>query len=248
MVPVSTSTTTAREVSPPGEPDDWERYRRAFLNLRLGIGLLGGALPVAPVRGDVAVLEGSPTARGSLSAYYHSGMRDLFVGGLMVVGVFLVTYRVTRHRPTNRTTTAAGIAGIGVAVFPTKGLPGYTPTPLQDYVGEGVSSTVHAVSAGAFILLLALMSFWFGRDAVRFGTPADQAPAGQARIPGWAVYHFTCLAIILAACLFILVTKVSGVFDQYSLLIGETAAVMAFGASWLSKGLELRRLPGWLRR
>lgn len=35
--------------------------------------------------------------RGSLSAYYHSGIRDLFVGSLCVTAVFLITYKMFEH-------------------------------------------------------------------------------------------------------------------------------------------------------
>jgi hypothetical protein len=38
---------------------------------------------------------------------------------------------------------------------------------------------------------------------------------------------------------FVAITKFLDWFDSYSLLIGETVAVLAFGLSWLMKGLEL---------
>lgn len=213
-------------------------YLRAYLLMRLVVGMVGILLPLVLFIGDILVLEGSPGARGSISAYYHSGMRDVFVAGLSVIGVFLITYRVAEHPLTNRITTIAGVACIGVAFFPTTGLPGYTPTPLQEYFGISVTRTVHFICAATFILLLAAISVRFGREAQT-----------KERGSPWAPYHYACAVVIVVACAYIAVTKLSGVGDEYSLLIGETAAVLAFGASWLSKGLELKvLLPRSIRR
>ena len=41
---------------------------------------------------EPALFDGLPAPRGSLSAYYYSGLRELFVGGLWAIGVFLVVY------------------------------------------------------------------------------------------------------------------------------------------------------------
>src|SRR4051794_4907403 len=91
---------------PPGTPAsalseaDLERlysraylYLRAYLMLRLAIGALGVLLPVVLLAGDGLFLKGSVWPRESLSAYYHSGMRDEFVGTLVATGVFLITYK-----------------------------------------------------------------------------------------------------------------------------------------------------------
>lgn len=210
------------------EGDQADLYLRAYLSLRFAIGLAGVLLPLVLLFGDIW-LSRSPVARGSLSAYYHSGMRDVFVGALVVTGAFLVTYRVVNHRPTNLITTVAGVACMGVAVFPTEGGAGDPLTPLQGWLGEGTVSAVHFVSAAVFIGLLGVISIFFAREA--------RAKDPHSR---WPAYHYTCAAAIYAAVAYVLVTKATGVGDRYSLLIGETVAVEAFGASWLSKGLALR--------
>ena len=205
-------------------------YLRAYLSLRFAIGVAGILLPVVLLIGDFW-LSGSPSARGSLSAYYHSGMRDVFVGTLVVTGAFLVTYRVVNHRPTNVITTVAGVACIGVAFFPTEGEAGDPLTPLQAWLGEGAVGAVHFVSAAVFIGLLGVISIYFAREA--------KAKDPTSR---WVAYHYACAAAIYAASAYVVVTKSTGAGDRYSLLIGETVAVLAFGASWLSKGLALRGL------
>jgi hypothetical protein len=48
------------------------------------------------------------------------------------------------------------------------------------------------------------------------------------------------------AVLFILLSRLTGLYPSYDLLIGEVVAAVAFGTSWLFKGLELDVL--WLAR
>lgn len=218
---------------------------RSYLLMRVVIGLLGLALPVVLIVGDALFLDGKISARGSLSAYYHSGMRDVFVGVLVVAGLFLITYKIFRRSLDNTLSMVAGIAAIVVAWFPT-GIPSDVTamlTPLQDRLGEEVVETIHFVAAAVFIALLAVISYFF---AVREGRRSQhRAGADARRSPAfWRRFHLTAAALIVLAILFIGVTKLFGVFDKHSLLIGETAAVWAFGASWLAKGAELNALRG----
>jgi peptidoglycan/LPS O-acetylase OafA/YrhL len=174
--------------------------------------------------------------RGSLSAYYHTGMRDVFVGSLCVVGVFLITYMAFHYNWDNLLSTLAGLAVLGVAVFPTGG---NTPlTPLQERMGEKPVSTVHMLSAAIFILSLAVISFLFGR---REGRRPDRTDEQQGR---GKLLHWACGLVIIAAVAYVLITKWLGRFDEHSLFYGETIAVLAFGLSWLMKGLELDVLLG----
>ena len=214
-------------------------YLSAYLLMRTLVGLLGVALPLVLIAGDLWVVDGDPSVRGSLSAYYHSGMRDLFVGTLCATGIFLIAYQVFRHRWENLLTTVAGFAAFGVALFPT-GLPPERETeltPLQRQLGEGPTMAVHFACAFAFIALLAVICCVFARrDGQR-----DDREGGRYNEPRWAAFHYGCAAVIALAVVFIVVTKVTHRFDRHSLFVGETVAVFSFGASWLSKGRELRR-------
>ena len=138
---------------------------RSYLLLRVVVGLIGMMLPVLLILGDIFVLNGSLTARGSLSAYYHSGVRDIFVGTLVTGGVFLVTYKLFRRSLDNTLSVIAGLAAVVVAMFPT-GLPGEAGraalTPLQIRFGEGTVEFIHFGGAFVFIGSLAIMSILFG--------------------------------------------------------------------------------------
>jgi hypothetical protein len=231
-----------REQSPPRpSPAEQEKfaYLRSYLLMRAVIGFIGIALPVGLLVGD-AFLKGDTLPRGSLSAYYHSGMRDLFVGTLCAIGVFLITYRVFDRISDNLLSTVAGFAALVVAFFPTGRPAGsHSPaTPLQQRLGEGQVMVIHFVFAAIFIASLAITCYSFGvreggRPQHRWGHKAKRSPLF------WRWFHWSCALLIVAAVAFSLVTKATGWLDNYSLIIGESVAVLAFGVSWLMKGLEL---------
>lgn len=220
-------------------------YLKSYLVMRAAIGFLGIALPIALFLGDAFWLKGTMEARGSLSAYYHSGMRDVFVGALFATGVFLVTYRVVEHTLDNVLSIIAGVAVMGVALFPTTRPPeiGIPLTPLEARLGEQRVAVVHYVCAGIFIVLLGVISLIFGiregrRSQERDGEAARRSPTF------WRRFHWGCAAAIGLALAFMGVSEISRWFSHYSLIVGETAAVFAFGISWFMKGLELQILLG----
>jgi hypothetical protein len=63
----------------------------SYLTLRKVIGLLGLALPFLAMVG--ARLLFHTGLQVSLSAYYHTGMRDVLVGILFAIGFFLGGYK-----------------------------------------------------------------------------------------------------------------------------------------------------------
>lgn len=222
----------------PTQPDA-ARYLRSFLIMRVLVGALGVALPFALVLIDGVWFDGNPFPRTSLSAYYYSGARELFVGALSAIGVFLIAYKVAEVNLDNALSLLAGVSALGVALFPT-GRPADTVrlTPLQDRLGESLVGGLHYGSAAVFIVSLAVISYFFGK---REG--ARKPIADSRRSPRfWRNFHWSCAGVIAAALVWILVTELSDVGPDESLLYGEAVSVWAFGVSWLWKGLELDML------
>jgi hypothetical protein len=212
-----------------------ERYVRSYLIMRVAVGALGIALPILLVLGEPLLFDGQPFPRGSLSAYYYSGAREVFVGALCAIGVFLLTYKVAERSRENRLTIYAGIAVIVVALFPTgRPGPGVAVTPLQVRFGEPTVEWIHFGAAGVFIASLAIISFYFSRPGPQTG---NMSPSF------WSKYHRICAALIVAALALAAFTGFTGRPDK-GLLIAEAVAVWAFGASWLMKGLEIDVLLG----
>jgi hypothetical protein len=228
------------EVDRPTADAGTVRYIRSFLLMRVMVGVIGIGLPFALVLIDGLWFDGSRFPRTSLSAYYYSGVRELFVGALCATGVFLVAYKVADVNLDNTLSVLAGIAVLGVALFPTdRPNDRVALTPLQEELGETFVAVVHYASAVVFIVALGVISYFFGkREGAR-------PPVAGARSPGfWRAFHWACAGVIGAALLWILVTEVFGTGPAESLLIGEAVSVWAFGVSWLWKGLEVDMLRG----
>jgi len=204
--------------------DERDPYARAYIFMRLAIGLFGFAFPLVVVLVEPLVFYGQPFLRGSLSAYYYSGMREVFVGALWAIGVFLIIYKALRWTWDGVLSTVAGILFVAVAVFPT-GRPGegFPRTPLQDRLGEPTVEAIHFSAAGLAIFLLAAISALFGKELRR-----------TRRV------HVACAVAILAALALAGYAGITGGPDK-ALLFAEWAAVWAFAVSWLAT-VELHRL------
>ncbi len=217
---------------------DQARYVRSYLLLRFIVGLLGLGLPVVVVLIDALWFKGTPVPRDSLSAYYYSGMREVFVGGLAATGVFLVSYKIADRNLDNLLSSIAGIGALGVALLPTRRPDSGMPlTPLQESIGETAVAAVHILSAFAFIISLAGMSVLF---AMRERTRRDQA--GKRSPEYWRRFHLACTSAMVLALCWIGIFKFGLDRPRFALLIGEAGAVMAFGLSWLAKGFDRSRL------
>ncbi len=118
---------SARRRYPPEKMD--AAYTRSYQVIRLTIGFLGVLLPVVFIIGEAFFLKEGIHVRGSLSAYYHTSMQDVFVAGLCVIGFMLVTYMAGEPRTWDFwVSLAGGIAVLGVVFFPTS-RPGLRAAP-----------------------------------------------------------------------------------------------------------------------
>jgi hypothetical protein len=205
------------EVSPRSTDPGSAPYIRSYVFMRRVVGRLAFLLPPLIVLGEPLVFDDRPFPLGSLSAYYYSGFREVFVGLLFAIGVFLVLYKWPERTREARVSTYAGLAVLVVALFPT-GKPGakVATTPLQDLLGEEWVERIHFGAAGIFIFLLSRISRYWARhrrDRKRLH-----------KICEWAIVAALVLAIG------------EGVFDwpDYGILVAEFAAVWAFAISWLA--------------
>jgi hypothetical protein len=66
-------------------------FESTYYSFRLGIAVIGVILPAMLWQGGMAFA--SIPLLGSMSAYYYTGMRDVFVGALCAVGVALYHYK-----------------------------------------------------------------------------------------------------------------------------------------------------------
>jgi hypothetical protein len=69
---------------------------------------------------DKFALSESPFPRGSVSVYYYSGVRDLFVAIMASTVVFFIAYKITETSLENTLSIVAGISAILIPLFSTK--------------------------------------------------------------------------------------------------------------------------------
>jgi hypothetical protein len=195
----------------------------SYLVLRRAVGIIGTALPFVLVVGEW-LLNGWGI-QPSISAYYYTSMRDVFVGSLCAIGVFLLSYR-GYERADDVAGDIACVFAVGVAMFPTSPPAGATGT--QSAVG-----VIHLMFASAFFLTLAYFSLVLFRKT----NPAKQmSERKKERNVVYTVCGYTilaCIGLIIVDVVFLRDLVLQAIDPVFWL---ESAAVIAFGVSWLTKG------------
>jgi hypothetical protein len=213
----------------------------SFKAMRRLIGILGMALPLVCFLGGLVF--GDPASGGgglqrSISRYYYTNVRDFFVGLMLGMAFFMMTYK--GHEPIDTIANiATGLAGVCVGLFPCLALDPDARVGLFQ-LSEGRSDTVHIICAASFFVLLALDSlFLFTR------TRADREPTRWKRRRNRV--YVACGCVMLAALVLLAVLMIFKLLDDQALdrtrivFIAETLMLEAFGISWLVKGETILR-------
>jgi hypothetical protein len=197
----------------------------SYLALRKAVGWIGILLPLTLLAGVVLIFRESIILR-SISHYYYSGMRDVFVGALCAIALFLFFYRGHDNwgkiNWDNWLSSLAGLFAIGIALFPT------TESGPTDTTG-----LIHFVCAAIFFVILALFSMFIF-------TKKGKSPTDE-KIVRNRIFRI-CGAIMLACLLAIfLFMNTSHTHESASSFVfwAESIALVAFGISWLTKGGSL---------
>jgi hypothetical protein len=206
----------------PDLPGQDQRLLISYHALRKAVGVIGIALPFVLAIGDVVLT--STGLEGSVSGYYYTPMRDVFVGSLCAIAVFLWTYQGYDWRDAIAGNIAS-VSAVGVALFPTT--PEVAPTLLDQVIGG-----VHLVAAAVFFLTLAYF-------CLALFKLTDKRHPTQRKLQRNRVY--TICGYTILACLVLIVVvwflPTSAFIKQLAPIFWlEALAIVAFGVSWLTKG------------
>lgn len=138
----------------------------------------------------------------SVSAYYYSGAAAAFVGMLVSLSLFLFTYRGYKNKYNwvdRAASITAGVAALGVAVFPTRAPDGVTPlswwTPFTGNLHFG------------FAILLFLMFAVFALFLFPIKAKEEKVCPGKR----WRnIVYVSCGIVILASLIWAVVALRSG--------------------------------------
>jgi hypothetical protein len=195
----------------------------SYLAMRKAVGIVGFALPFALALGGFLV--GRDGIQSTMSDYYYTDVRGIFVGSLSAIGVFLMSTRGYDLQDEIAGRLSAAFA-IGIALFPT--------TPSADATSRAKAlGAIHLSSAALFYLTVAYISI-----ALFTKTTADNNPTPQKlqrnmvyRVCGYAI--LACISLILAYELLPDKTSLEKLTPVFWL---EAVASVSFGVSWLTKG------------
>jgi hypothetical protein len=198
---------------------------RAYSYLQRAVGVLSVLLPPVLLVGHQLV-DDDAHLLGSVSAYYYSGMGNVFVGVLCALAVFFLSYQ---YRPAfefqldSTLSRVAALAAAGVAIFPTLDAKAGAST------GEEWVSRVHLTSAFTLLTLLAFLAYF------RFTRTGGGDPTPQKLVRN-KIYRGCGLVIAVALLVAGLTMVVSEPTWWHAFMWAEIVCIEAFGFSWLVKG------------
>lgn len=190
--------------------------------MRRLIGILGISLPFVLIFG-LGVFGNEEPFQDSISDYYHTGMRDYFVGILCGIGLFLFSYKgYVDHEEKykykdNIVGNIACVLALLVAFCPTSGT----------FIGK-----IHLVSAGLFLLTLAIFSLFLFTK----GDTDTQRKRRRKRIYIWCGSIIVACVALLILYFIIPDSYLTEISKCKPILILEIVALWAFGISWITKG------------
>ncbi len=224
----------------PNTPDT-DPHVLSYHRVRQALGAVALLLPLSLILGGLGVEGG---LRDSLSNYFFSPLREVFVGALWAIGVFLMSYKGYARRSDERFSDQvlariSGLSALMVSVFPSlEDCPVKTEscvlperTVTQILVHTGPSAWVHNMSAVVFFLCLVVFCL------VQFPKTSDLARRRIYRACGYGI--LATLVLITSA---FLAARLGGdaaadFVSRHNLIFwGEALGVWIFALAWLTKG------------
>jgi hypothetical protein len=204
----------------------------SYLAMRRLIGILGISLPFVVVIGGFT--QGDAALHWSISDYYYTNMRDLYVGILSGVALFLISYR--GYEPIDDfVAIMSGVFALGVIAFPTALSSGSVVRVGLFQIPDNVSAVIHLIFGTLFFLALSF-------DSLFLFTRRHPGVMGREKKRRNVIYRSCGIVMIVAivgisACTLFL--QESPVTEWHPVLILESIALFAFGISWMVKGNTL---------
>ena len=221
-----------------------------YRELRLMVGVIAFLLPVVVI---LITFKVSP----SISAYYHSNARDVFVGLMFVIGALLIAYK--GHNKTEEWVSSfGGVTAVVTALFPTncnnKLFPSACSADIVPTIcgscGTTFNVTIHTI--GAFLTFSVIVYFCliaFLRRVVekidKDSKPTVSLVINHALKRGEKDYsqfikQIRRLRIYLVCgllmALILLISVYVSFTDEASVILfwGESFALVLFGIAWMT--------------
>jgi hypothetical protein len=193
-----------------------------YYNLRYGLAGAAAVFPIVLAMGENLMTQ-EHVLPGSISGYYHTGMRNYFVATLVTLGVFLVLYRGF-SLPESWILNIAGAAVMGVAFLPTGRDPGSTD-PADTFTAPHWHGFCALLAFGS----MAVVTWFFGPRTLDLINPQRR---GLFR---W-IYRLLALGMLILPLLCLLAVR----GNSQGLFALEWVALWVFVGYWITKTIEFR--------
>lgn len=202
-----------------GNDSKYSQLTHSYWALRNAVGWIGLLLPFVLMFG-VFLIFGGNIIHESISHYYYTGMRNVFVGALCAVALFMFFYKGF-DKTDDWVGHIAGFFALLVAWFPT------TEMGPSTFVGK-----IHFISAALLFLTLTFFSLFLFTKTKKESTPTTQKLKRNMIYKICGVIMLLCLIAVVIYKNFIQAAESKSSFVFWA----ETVALVAFGVSWLTKG------------
>jgi hypothetical protein len=196
----------------------------SYFSLRITLTILGFLIPVTLVSSGVMV---GCDIQTSLSAYFHTPVRDLFVGLIFMLAAPLYLYKGFSERENNALNIAA-LGAVLVALFPTD-FPGTAPCLIE--AERAAVPTLHAIGAFALFLGAAFVAIFCAPETLHLLPPAK---AARYR----AAYRTLGAIMVLTPVTALAITMFAAV-QPYFVLVVEILGMVTLASFWLIKTQEI---------
>lgn len=198
----------------------------SYMTLRKLVGILGIILPFVLVFGAKLIFNNS-SIESSISYYYHTGMRDVFVGCMVGIGMFFFSYKGP-EKIDGIMGNLSGLFATGLALFP-------TTASVELGSGSLLIGRIHFTLATLFFLSLAYFSlFLFTKSK------PDQLPTAQKLVRNKVYKICGFIMLLCLLCIFLyfqfLEERYQALKELKPVFWLESIALWAFGLSWITKG------------
>ena len=193
---------------------------------RTMIGVLGIALGFICIFGGMIQ---SNILQSSISAYYHTNVRDIFVGVLMVSSLFLFAYK-GYDSIDFITSNIAGVTALGISIFPCLPINYEIGGKVGFFqLGYLVSNALHLICAGIFFCsLIYIILFLFTKSGI--GKTINKVRRN--------LIYLVCGSGMIVGLILVIISNIIGI---KMILIGEMIMLILYGIAWLVKGEVILR-------
>jgi len=222
----------------------------SYYTMRRAIGVLGITLPLILVAGS-SLLGECKEIQHSISIYYHTNMRNIFVGYNCAVALFLFAYRGHDWRD-NLVGYLGCIFVLGVAFLPcsigSANQPCLiTPPPQNPLVGK-----LHNLCALLYFIILIVYSLLLFPKTHMDRVSGEKMYMARQKRSRNVIYYICGSLMIVSVSLIVanywfLKESYPGLKHLNPVFWLETIILLSFGISWLTKGQLIFRDDNYLK-